>query len=401
MPSSPPSRARRVVAALGRGTVAVAKGVARHPDVALALLAGIALAIAWPTIHLTQRVPSSLQPVFALMSVAPLVLLRREPFIAWAVSTVGSLIWFFVPRVGDWPMPWPVMHFLVLLLTVVVVALLAPARQVALTTAVTAGWFLLVMPWALKPWALGVLVIVAFALLARWLRTARRQLASREEEAETERDRRAVLEERSRIARELHDVVAHHMSMVVVQAQSAPYRVEAVSPEAKEEFAGIESAARQALTEVRGVLGLLREDRADPETAPQPSLADLPSLLEASRAAGMELRWSLDLEDCPPGTALVLHRVLGEALANAARHAPGASVVVELREHAGHAELSVSNSPGSSPSPVAGGGHGIEGMHARAQAVGGHVITGAIPGGGFEVRARLPLTGRPGAGEDR
>src|SRR5699024_8132011 len=157
--------------------------------------------------------------------------------------------------------------------------------------------------------------IVAFALLARWLRTARRQLASREEEAETERDRRAVLEERSRIARELHDVVAHHMSMVVVQAQSAPYRVEAVSPEAKEEFAGIESAARQALTEVRGVLGLLREDRADPETAPQPSLADLPSLLEASRAAGMELRWSLDLEDCPPGTALVLHRVLGEALA--------------------------------------------------------------------------------------
>ncbi len=399
MPSSPPSRARRVVAALGRGTAGAAKGVTRHPDAALVLLAALALAIAWPTIHVTHRLPSSLQPVFALMSVAPLVLLRREPLIAWAVSTVGSLIWFFVPRVGDWPMPWPTMHFLVLLLTVVVVALLAPARQVAVATAVTAGWFLVVMPIELKPWALGVLVIVAFALLARWLRTARRQLASREEEAETERARRAVLEERSRIARELHDVVAHHMSMVVVQAQSAPYRVNAVSPEAKEEFAGIESAARQALTEVRGVLGVLREDRADPETAPQPSLADLPALLESSRSAGMDLRWTLDLEECPPGTALVLHRVLGEALANAARHAPGASVVVDLHERAGHAELSVRNSPGSTPSPSAGGGHGIEGMHARARAVGGRVSAGETPDGGFEVRASLPLTGRPGAGE--
>lgn len=380
-----------------RGTTRTAKGVAAHPDLALLLLAALALAITWPTIGITHAVTVSLWPVLAIMVVAPLVFLRREPVLAWAVSIAGSAVWIAVPSAGSGPMPWPVMHFLVLLLTVVVVALLARPRSVVVTSAVTALWFLVVMPVELKPWALGVLVIVAFAVLARWLVRARSQLASREAEAESERDRRAVLEERSRIARELHDVVAHHMSMVVVQAQSAPYRVPDVPPGAKEEFAGIETAARQALTEVRGVLGLLREEQTDAETTPQPSLADVPTLLEASRTAGMDLRWHLELDDdrCPPGTALVLYRVLGEALANASRHAPGATVEVDLLERDDRAELTVRNGPGRLPSPVAGGGRGIDGMRVRARAVGGQVDADATPDGGFAVHASVPLTGRP------
>ncbi len=384
---------------MGRSAVWLAKGASRHTDLALVLLAAIALAIAWPTVPITHEITSTLWPVLGLLSVAPIVLLRRDPFVAWAVSIAGSVVWVLVPRLDGWPMPWPVMHFLVLLLSVLVVTLLARPARVVVATAVTALWFLLVMPVELKPWAVGVLVIVAFGTLARWLLLSRRQLAHREQEAEAERDRRVVLEERSRIARELHDVVAHHMSMVVVQAQSAPYRVADVSPAATEEFVGIESAARQALTEVRGVLGLLREEASEPQTAPQPTLADLPGLLEGARGAGMDVQWQLDLadEECPGGTALVLHRILGEALANASRHAPGSPVRVELTRRGGEADLLVRNGPGTAPpAPVAGGGHGIEGMRDRAGAVGGRLHAGAGPSGGFVVHATLPLHGRPG-----
>lgn len=367
----------------------------------LVLLAALFFTITWPTTSVTHRLPETLQPVFALMTVVPLLVLaaRQPPFIAWGASMVGSLLWLVVPRVGDWPMPWPVTHFLVLLLTVLLVAMYSRLVEVTGAAVVTAVFFLVVMTGDLKAWAIGVLITIAFGLLLRWLVLSRRQLAKQTEDTEVERARRAVVEERSRIARELHDVVAHHMSMVVVQAQSAPYRVEDVSPGAKEEFAAIESSARQALNEVRGVLGVLRQEDGPAQTAPQPGLGDLPSLLESSRAAGMDLRWQLDIgEDrCPPGTGLVLHRILQEALANASRHAPGALVEVTLADRAGEADLEVRSAPGArtSSDPDTGGGNGIPGMRARAEAVGGHLHAGAMPGGGFVVHAVVPLPGRP------
>ena len=401
--SDEPRPARRRVGAALRGLVTGARWLAARPPVPLALLAALLFAITWPTMSVTHRVPGSLQPLLALMSVAPVLVLaaRQSPFVAWAVSGVGSLVWLLLPTVGDWPMPWPVTHFLVLLLTVLVVAMYARRSEVVATTGLTAVFFLVVMRVELKPWAIGVVIIVAFGLLVRWLVLSRRQLAQQEEDAEVERARRAVLEERSRIARELHDVVAHHMSMVVVQAQSAPYRVEDVSPGAREEFASIESSARQALTEVRGVLGVLRQEDSPTETAPQPGIEDLPDLLESARAAGLDLTWSLDLpaEQCPPGTGLVLHRILQEALANASRHAPGAAVEVALDERAGEADLEVRSAKGVRPPSTsdAGGGHGIPGMRARAEAVGGHLHAGASPDGGFVVHAVVPLADRPRA----
>lgn len=410
LPRPPRSWVGRALAASGRGLTRLTKGAAAHPFVLLWALALLLLVVTWSTTTVTHDVPDSLLPVLALMTVAPLVVLAagQRAIAAWVVSMAASLVWLVVPGHADWPMPWPVTHFLVLLLTVLVVALAGAAREVALATVVTALLFLVVMDTGLKPWAIGVVVIVAFGLLVRWLVLSRRQIARQEEEAEVERARRAVVEERSRIARELHDVVAHHMSMVVVQAQTAPYRVPGLTPEAKGELAGIEESARAALQEVRSVLGVLREEGTPAATAPQPTLADLPALLESSRAAGMDLTWHLgvDPERCPPGTGLALHRVLQEALANASRHSPGSSVRVELLPV--HAEdspraalLTVGTSPSSGaarPVTEQGGGHGIPGMRTRVEAVGGVLTAGPTPEGGFVVTAQVPLDDRPGLG---
>ena len=398
--SQEPRQSRRRLGRALRGVGAGARWLVARPAVILAVLALLFFVITWSTTGVTHRVPASLLPVLAVMTVAPLLVLvaRRPAIIAWAVGATASLVWLVVPRVGDWVMPWPVTHFLVLLLTVLAVAMYARLVEVAVATVVTALFFLVVMTGDLKAWAIGVAVIVAFGLLLRWLVLSRRQLAKQTEHTEVERARRAVVEERSRIARELHDVVAHHMSMVVVQAQSAPYRVDDVSPAAREEFASIESSARAALSEVRGVLGVLREEgRA--ETAPQPGLGDLPELLQSSRAAGMDLAWQLDIAEdrCPPGTGLVLHRILQESLANASRHAPGGAVEVRLAERAGAADLEVRSAKGVRPpsSEDAGGGNGIPGMRTRAEAVGGHLHAGTTPDGGFLVHAVVPLAGRP------
>ncbi|KRE38418.1 hypothetical protein ASG73_05610 [Janibacter sp. Soil728] len=372
-----------------------------------ALLALLMFVIGWSTISQSHAVTASVMPVLAAMSVAPLLIMRRAPFVAWAVSAVGALVWVPLPRLADAPMPWPVVHFLVLLAAILVAAMYAQLRLVAAVLAGSVLLFLVAMPDGMKPWALGAAIIVAFGLLARWLVLSRRALAVQEEETEVERARRAVVEERSRIARELHDVVAHHMSMVVVQAQTAPYRVADLTPEAKGEFVAIEASARAALQEVRGVLGVLREEGAPVQTAPQPTLADLPALLESSRSAGVDLSWHLGLppEDCPPGTGLVLHRVVQESLANASRHSPGAAVRVDLvRVHPADAPegalLTVATSPSSSEgSTERGGGQGIPGMRTRVEAVGGTLTAGPTAAGGFAVTASVPLADRPRLGE--
>lgn len=397
----------RVLRASAGGTAWLVRGARTRPDVTAALLALLMFIIGWSTISQSHAVTASVMPLLAAMSVAPLLIVRRAPFVAWVVSTVGALVWIPLPRLAGAPMPWPVVHFLVLLVVILAATVLAELRLVAAVLAGSVLLFLVAMPTGMKAWGLGAAIIVAFGLLARWLLLSRRQLAEQEEEAEVERARRAVVEERSRIARELHDVVAHHMSMVVVQAQTAPYRVADLTPEAKGEFVAIEESARAALQEVRGVLGVLREDGAQAQTAPQPTLADLPALLGAARSAGMDLAWHLGLapDDCPPGTGLVLHRVVQESLANASRHSPGAAVRVDLvRVHPADgpagALLTVATSPSSTAgSTERGGGQGIPGMRTRVEAVGGTLTAGPTAEGGFAVTASVPLADRPRLGE--
>ena len=228
--------------------------------------------------------------------------------------------------------------------------------------------------------------------------------------------------ERARIARELHDVVAHHISMVAVQAEAARLTTVGMPPAGAERLRAIGDTARTALTEMRRLLGVLREEAQGevPERRPQSGLAQLNELLDEARtASGTAVRLILHGRSLPldPVVQLAAYRIVQEALTNARRHAPGAAVDVELHYERDSLVLRIrDNGPGPtvsppsaglsppsaglSPSPAAdagAGGHGLAGMGERAAAVGGKLRTGAAPGGGFLVEAGLPMTaGEPG-----
>jgi signal transduction histidine kinase len=208
--------------------------------------------------------------------------------------------------------------------------------------------------------------------------------------------------ERARIARELHDVVAHHISMIAVQAETARLTTPGMPPAGAQRLSEIGDTARAGLTEMRRLLGVLRED-AQAEVAadrhPQPGLEQLPGLVDEARessGAGYRLIISGTPVTVDPGVGLAAYRIIQEALTNARRHAPGAAVDVAVRYGDGELRLVIrDNGPG--PQRVApDGGHGLLGMRERAVAVGGELRAGAATVGGFLVEARLPGTGEPG-----
>jgi signal transduction histidine kinase len=204
--------------------------------------------------------------------------------------------------------------------------------------------------------------------------------------------------ERARIARELHDVVAHHISMISVQAETARLATLGMPPLGAKRLLGIGDTARAALTEMRRLLGVLREDtdtaaagRRDRQ--PQPGLNQLYELLdEAREATGAVTRLIVSgpASTLNPGIELAVYRIVQESLTNARRHAPAAAIDVELAYARDVLRLRVrDNGPGPAPG-ARGGGHGLIGMRERAAAVGGEVLSGAAAGGGFLVEARFP-----------
>jgi signal transduction histidine kinase len=202
--------------------------------------------------------------------------------------------------------------------------------------------------------------------------------------------------ERARIARELHDVVAHHISMVSVQAEMARLTTPGMPDEGKKRLTEIADTARAGLTEMRRLLGVLRsDDDTAPAAAhrPQPGLAQLGDLLDEARAVsgtGVRLIMSGPVRPLDPGVELAAYRIVQEALTNARRHAPGAAADVELRFSAGELRVRVRD---IGPGGNGGSGHGLVGMRERAQAVGGSLRAGPAPGGGFLVEAALPAGG--------
>jgi signal transduction histidine kinase len=245
------------------------------------------------------------------------------------------------------------------------------------------------------------LALLAAALhgMTLWRRD-RTALAAQTENAERERERGIILEERARIARELHDVVAHHMSMIAVQAETAPYRLAASAlPEpVLAEFASLSGAAREALTQMRGLLGVLRSDRTDgaAELVPQPRLEDVPDLVAAARRAGATVSLTMppDESPLPPGVGLTAYRIVQESLSNAGRHAPGAAVSVVVEQEPRSVLLKIRNEPSAAGQPATNGtGHGLAGMRERVALLGGSLDAGPEADGGFAVRAVLPAGG--------
>jgi len=206
--------------------------------------------------------------------------------------------------------------------------------------------------------------------------------------------------ERARIARELHDVVAHHISMIAVQSETARLTTPGIPPAGARALGTIGDTARSALTEMRRLLGVLREDSDPdgPELSPAPGLEQLSVLLDEARdtsGAATRLILSGRPRQLDPGVELAAYRIVQEALTNTRRHARGAAVDVEL--HYGEPAIRLrirDNGPGPTTDATA-GSHGLTGMHERAAAVGGRLRTGPAPGGGFLVEATLPADDEP------
>jgi signal transduction histidine kinase len=370
--------------------------------------AAVLFVISWPSLFASHDVPDSLAPLVAAIGVLPLLLIRTNPLAGWALTTLAAVgIAMAFPPLPDYAFPWQPTHFLVMLATLVAVTLTCRWRQVVAAWLATVVAVAVFMPPDLKPgWVFGVTMVTATSGLLRGLLLSRRQLARQEEVSELERARRAVLEERSRIARDLHDVVAHRMSLVVVQAQTASRRLDGVPPHVERELSSIAEQAREALNEVRGMLGVLRSDGRLPETAPQPRLEEVEPLLVGARAAGVDLEWAVtaDPAGCTDAAGMVVFRILQESLANASRHAPGAHVLVEIGYTADTISLAVVNGPAVPDAARPTGrqdGAGIIGMVTRARAIGGRLTAEQTDDGGFAVRARIPKqVGEAPAGPD-
>jgi signal transduction histidine kinase len=246
----------------------------------------------------------------------------------------------------------------------------------------------------------AILVAAAVWLAAVVLgRRARRagELEARAAGLEREREERAraaAVAERARIARELHDVIAHSVSVMTVQAGAARVLLDEAPGRARESLRAVEETGRQALAEMRRLLGILRHE-GGPSLAPQPGLADLEALVEQARAGGLPVELAVEgaREPLPPGVDLAAYRIVQEALTNARRHAGPARARVTVRYGGGALGLEVADD-GSRASGGAGDGHGLVGMRERVALYGGELQAGPRPGGGFAVRARLPTERR-------
>ncbi|MGH2819152.1 MAG: histidine kinase [Actinomycetota bacterium] len=221
--------------------------------------------------------------------------------------------------------------------------------------------------------------------------------AARLESEREENARRAVDDERQRIAREMHDVVAHNVSVMVVQAGAARRVLDANPEQAREALTSIETTGRQALAQMRRLLGVLREDdEAARHLAPQPTMAALETLLEQAREAGLPVELEVQGRSypLPDGIDLSAYRIVQEALTNSLKHAGPTRALVRLIYSPGAFELSIVDDGHGAATQMGDGeplGHGLVGMRERVALFGGELHAGPRRGGGFEVRARLPL----------
>ncbi|MGW1025013.1 sensor histidine kinase [Streptomyces sp. NPDC002577] len=333
-------------------------------------------------------------------AVAVVMTLVRPVAAFWVSLAVTPFVSFLDGR-GEWPWTPGTLfaHFVVL----AVVAARTRPRTAAWMWVLTGLYGLLaevLLPNYYGSATVPFLFVSALALLVVTVRHVRREAANQVTAQQTvtahERSKRTLLEERTTIARELHDVVAHHMSVVAIQAEAAPYRVENPPPELEQAFATIRENAVAALTELRRVLGVVRAEDYEAPDAPQPTLADIDGLLANVREAGLPVEKTVTgaVRELPGGVELSAYRIVQEALSNALRHAPGSTACVEIGYVIGGLGLRIVNGP--SPTLVLvksthGAGHGITGMRERVAMLGGEMTAEPAADGGYEVTVFLPV----------
>ncbi|MFF4170261.1 sensor histidine kinase [Streptomyces sp. NPDC001744] len=368
------------------------------PHAVVAFLAAIAFAAGYETTD--TRFP----PLTLVISCAPpalvLLTLVRPVLAFWA--SLGSAP--FIGYLTDYDAGWPWSHttFFSHLVVLAVVAARTRPRAAVWMWLVTGAFSLftgMFLGTGNDSEAVAMIFVSALVLLTVTVfqvrREADREVTAQQTVTERERSKRTLLEERTTIARELHDVVAHHMSVVAIQAEAAPYRVENPPPELEQAFLTIRENAVAALTELRRILGVVRAEDYEAPDAPQPTLADLDALVANVREAGLDVEKTVTgaVRELPQGVELSAYRIVQEALSNVLRHAPGAAAKVEVSYVLGGLGLRVANGPARGlvkPSP--GAGHGITGMRERVAMLSGEMTAEATGDGGYEVTAFVPVS---------
>jgi signal transduction histidine kinase len=347
----------------------------------------------------------------AFLTAIPLVTVIFRPVGGWWLSFGAAfLTGAAAGEFSQWP--WSATGFVSHLVVMAVVAKHTRPRVAAemwLLTALLGALFAFATPdrasdsFAMALVSFFVLLVV---VLAKGWRETQAKVVEQVAVTEVERSRRTVLEERTTIARELHDVVAHHMSVIAIQAEAAPYRVEDPPAELTRSFAIIRENAVAALTELRRVLGVVRADDPGRDAAfadsapeaPQPTLAHLDSLLANVRDTGADVDKVVTgaVRTLPQGVELSAYRIVQEGLSNALRHAPGAAVRVEIGYVLGGLGLRVVNGPATGEvRPSHGAGHGVLGMRERVSMLGGEMTAEATAEGGYEVTVFIPVAAEP------
>jgi signal transduction histidine kinase len=377
-----------------RGALAI---VRRHPFASDAVLAGVLAAATLGDIYSSGDYLTGSRWIYvpaALLMTVPLVWRRRAPLPVVAV-VMGALI---VQSLALGTVPSPDSELIAWLVAVYSVAAHSEQRVALLGGAIgLAGG----LTWiGLDDFFLPVVIFGGAWLAGRLVRQRQLYASALEERAgvlerEREADARvAAAEERVRIARELHDIVGHSVSVMVVQAGVERQLLDESLASTREVLRSIEQTGKEALGEMRRLVGVLRRHDDPLELAPPASVTRLDALLARMSEAGLSVRLRIEGSErpLPPGVDLTAYRIVQEALTNTLKHAGVASAEVLVRYGDGELELEVVDD-GEGGSPQNGAGHGLHGMRERAALYGGEIQTGQLDGKGFLVRARLPLTG--------
>jgi signal transduction histidine kinase len=354
------------------------------------------------TVPDTPQEPDALGYLLTIVGSGALAFRRHHPIPAYAVSLVATMCF----SLSEYPENGLPIATLIALYTV---ASIVPRMQAAIAAAAAAAVIMFLTAVGAQgldaAGAVGNLAIFgtgyAFGSYMRVRRDYTEQLELRAKDLEENQRReaeQAVAEERLRIARELHDVVAHAMSVVAVQSGVAAHVIDQQPDEARTMLQNINATSREALDEMRRMLGVLRADGDDGqlELAPAPSLGDLRSLVSSIESTGVDVELSVDGDapDLAPGLDLTAFRIVQEALTNVVKHAGQASVAVRVRYGADELAVVVEDDGrGAAAAPVdavGGGGHGLVGMQERVDLFGGSLAAGPRAGGGFRVAATLP-----------
>jgi signal transduction histidine kinase len=404
--SSPPSRGRRDWFLL--------------LDVAAAVVLYI-LAAVWlieVSDGLGDTYPPQLMHLLAMAGTLPVALRRGRPLVAWQivlVALVATSGWF-APAMSNAEfghggsllpvfVPGQVIAYVLCLYTIAsrTTRTLASGAWlwslIGLVVIAAAGMSAGLQNAALWTWSIVIVSLVPlFGHNVRTRRRAEADLELEQRRAEQEQAARATLEERSRIARELHDVVAHNMSVIAIQAEAAPLRSPDDASALTADLAAIRATALETLTEMRRILGVLRNRDDQADTAPAPDLEQLQALVDKVAAAGVDVEMTVtgEARPVPPGVGVSVYRIVQESLSNVLHHAPGAAVTISLAYHDSPPAVRVRVENGPSPAGAASGDrvgarHGLVGMRERAAMLRGQFNAGPTDDGGFVVEAALPL----------